>query len=184
MWLSMFVLRSSPRPDRPPGLYGAAFVDYREGSPLTYQELLVARLVREGRSPRVRITDIWVDSEESRAGGRSLWAIPKELGELSLDEHRTGPWARTTVAGFTGGQRLGTGRFTAAATAPVRTPFAASTSQVREDGSVVVTAMRGSARTLPCRGSWDFDPQGPLGFLHGRRPVASFRLTDLHLTFG
>jgi acetoacetate decarboxylase len=44
--------------------------------------------------------------------------------------------------------------------------------------------MRGTARTLPCRGSWDFDAQGPLGFLHGRRPFTSFRLTDVDLTFG
>lgn len=185
MWLSVFVLRESPRPDRPAGLYGAAFVDYQQGSPLTYHELLVARLLRDGLSRHVRITDIWVDSEESKAGGRSLWAIPKEIAELPLEEQRTGPVTRTRFAGYTGGERIATGRFTAAPQAAlVRTPFAASTSQLREGGSTVVTSMRGSAKSLPCLGSWDFDAQGPLGFLHGRRPLASFRLTDLRLTFG
>ena len=42
-WVSLFAVRRTGRPDRPPGLYAAAYVDYREGSPLTYGELLVAR---------------------------------------------------------------------------------------------------------------------------------------------
>ena len=75
MWLSLFAV---PRgtPHRPAGLYGAAFVDYREDGVLSYQELLVARAVRDGAVPRVSITDIWVNSPTSRDGGRSLWAMP------------------------------------------------------------------------------------------------------------
>ena len=42
----------------------------------------------------------------------------------------------------------------------------------------------GAARSLPCLGSWDFDADGPLAFLHGRRPVASFRLADCDGSFG
>ncbi len=183
MWLSLFVLTSKRGEDRPPGLYGAAFVDYQEGSPLTYHELLVARLLREGPRARVRITDIWVDSPQSLAGGRALWAIPKELADLPL-EVSEGPVERMTAHGYAGGERLATARFRSTpGAAVVRAPFAASTSQLRA-GTPVVTSMRGSARSLPCRGSWDFDAQGPLGFLRGRRPLASFRLTDLHLTFG
>jgi hypothetical protein len=184
MWLSVFVLRESTRPDRTAGLYGAAFVDYQQGSPLTYHELLVARLCN-GLRRQVRITDIWVDSEESKNGGRSLWAIPKQIAELPLEEQRSGPVTRTRFAGYAGGERIATGRFTATpGAALVRAPFAASTSQLREGGSTVVTSMRGSAKSLPCLGSWDFDAQGPLGFLHGRRPLASFRLADVRLTFG
>ena len=59
--------------------------ELRAGQRLTYHELLVARLVRAGRSAHVRITDIWVDSPASRDGGRSLWAIPKHLADLPLD---------------------------------------------------------------------------------------------------
>ena len=43
---------------------------------------------REQLDPRrrqVRITDIWVDSATSLEGGRSLWAIPKELAKLDVD---------------------------------------------------------------------------------------------------
>jgi hypothetical protein len=185
MWLSVFLLRESPRPDRPAGLYGAAFVDYQEGSSLTYHELLVARLTRGGLGRRVRITDIWVDSEASKAGGRSLWAIPKEIAELPLENKGTGLVSRTRFAGYAAGERIATGRFTAVpAAARVRAPFAASISQLREDGSTVVTSMRGSAKALPCLGSWDFEAQGPLGFLHDRRPLASFRLRDVRLSFG
>lgn len=185
MWLSLFVLRSSPRPDRPAGLYGAAFVDYQQGSPLTYHELLVARLHLEGARRYVRVTDMWVDSERSKAGGWSLWAMPKRLADLPLEVRHSGPVERTTVGGRADERPIATGRFSAVPPAALlRTPFSAKTSQEREDGSVVVSSMSGSARSLPCHGSWDFDPHGPLGFMHGRRPFASFRLADLHLTFG
>ena len=180
MFLSLFAVRATSRPDRPPGLYGAAFVHYQPGSVLTYRELLVARLMQDGRTPRVRITDIWVDSEQSRDGGRSLWAIPKQLAELSVDDQR-GSVSRTTCTGTS----IASASFAATpALAVVRTPFAATTSQEREDGSEVVTRFSGSARSLPCRGSWAFDADGPLGWLHGRRPFVSFRMTDVRLTFG
>jgi hypothetical protein len=66
----------------------------------------------------------------------------------------------------------------------VRTPFAATTSQERGDGATVVTSLAGSARVLPCLGSWTFDVEGPLGFLAGHRRLASFRLRDIRLRFG
>ena len=183
MWLSLFAVTATGREDRPSGLYGAAVVDYQEGSPLTYHELLVARLHRDGPRPRVRITDIWVDSPQSLAGGRALWAIPKELADLPL-EVTGGAVERMTAHGYAGGERLATARFRATPRAAVlRAPFAASVSQLR-DGSPLLTPMGGSARTLPCWGAWDFAAPGPLAFLHGRRPVASFRLSDVDLTFG
>ena len=46
MWLSLFAVRSSGTTDRPPGVYGAAFVDYHASGVMAYRELLVARLVR------------------------------------------------------------------------------------------------------------------------------------------
>ncbi|NUR07005.1 MAG: acetoacetate decarboxylase [Nocardioidaceae bacterium] len=184
-WLSLFALRDTGREDRPGGVYAAAFVDYGEAGVLGYHELLVARLVREGAVPRVRITDIWVDSRESREGGRSLWAIPKELADLPLRSSGWGVATRTSFSGVAEGHHLATGGFTAVPNAAlVRTPFVAATSQPREDGSVVVTRFSGSSRALPCHGRWRFGPDGPLGFLHGRRPLASFHLRDARLTFG
>lgn len=184
MWLSLFRVPDAGRPDRPNGLYGAAFVSYEQGSPLTYLELLVARLV-DARARTVRISDIWVDSTESLAGGRSLWAIPKDLAKLELDDRRLGPTSHTEFAGHLDGRPIAAGQFAGLPGASlVRAPFHASASQLREDGSEVVTSMAGSAKTFPALASWDFAEDGPLGFLHGRRPVASFRLTDLRLTFG
>jgi hypothetical protein len=198
VWLSLFAVRSSGRPDRPNGVYGAAFVSYEPGSELTYHELLVARLVRDGRSAHVRITDIWVDSPTSRDGGRSLWAIPKHLADLPLDRGAVGPVERTSFSGVTDGQHLATARFTTLPQAAmVRLPFATSTSQLRDahtgepagavespGDEVVVSPFNGSHRGIPSRASWTFDPSGPLGFLHGRRSLASFRLRDTRLNFG
>lgn len=185
MWLSVFRVRATGREDRPPGTYGAAFVSYEEGSPLTYLELLAARLL-DPRRRQVRITDIWVDSPTSQEGGRSLWAIPKDLAKLDVDDRRLGPTSYTDLFGDLDGRRIASAQFAGLPGASlVRAPFAASTSQLREgSGTEVVTSMTGSAKTLPALASWEFDADGPLGFLHGLRPLMSFRLTDLRLTFG
>jgi hypothetical protein len=187
-WLSVFAVRDTGRPDRPPGAYAAAFVAYRPGGVLTYHELLVARLVRDGRSARVRVSDIWVDSAESLAGGRALWALPKQPADLPLDEPARGgsaPGSRASFSGVAQGQHLASGTFTTLpAPAVLRVPFAFTVSQLREDGSPVVAPAGGSARPLPSRGSWRFDAEGPLGFLHGRRPLLSVELRDVRLRFG
>ncbi len=186
-WLSLFAVRDpGGRADRPAGLYGAAFVDYVEPGVLSYHELLVARLLRDGRAPRVRVTDIWVDSPASRDGGRSLWAIPKELAELPLRHASYGPVERTSFGGVAEGQHLATATFTALpGAALVRAPFAMTLSQERAGSpDPVCTPFGGRGRSLPCRGRWTFDPNGPLGFLHGRRPVLSLHLRDVDLRFG
>jgi hypothetical protein len=185
LWLSVFRLRSDAGADHPAGIYGVAFVSYEEPSPLTYRELLVARLL-DPRSRTVQITDIWVDSVASRDGGRVLWAIPKELAELDLEETRVGPTAHTAFAGRVDGAELASGQFAGApGAALLRTPFSARTSQLRDGvGPEVLTSVRGSAKALLALGSWDFAADGPLGFLHGRRPLISFRLTDVRLTVG
>ena len=185
-WLSLFAVRGSARADRPGGLYAAAFVDYG-GGVLTYHELLVARLERPGPTPRLRITDIWVDSAASREGGRSLWEIPKELADLPLRGGGYGPALRTTLSGVALGQHLASATFLSVPrTALLRLPFAASTRQPALDGSHrdVVTRFAGSARVTPSRASWRFDERGPLAFLAGRRPLASFHLRDVSLSFG
>jgi acetoacetate decarboxylase len=180
MWLSVFPIRSATQ-GRPPGVYTAAFVDYQEGSVLSYRELLVARLVRDGRVPRIRLTDMWVDSESSRRGGRSLWAMPKELADLRWSEQRLGPTAQASGDAGVGGAPIAAARFTAVRAPALRTPLRLSTTQEREDGTMVVASATGSARSTPCLGSWDFTADGPLGWLRGRRPVLSLRLADLRI---
>ncbi len=181
LWLSLFAVRDSGRPDRPAALYGAAFVDYRQGGVLAYHELLVARPVRRGSALRIRITDIWVDSVASRDGGRTLWAIPKELADLTLTS--TGATGSRPEQSTWRAAGIASATFAAPPAGP-RLPFLATASQVRGDGSAVDTRMSGSARPTPCRASWDFDATGPLAWLHDRSPVASFRLRDARLTFG
>ncbi len=184
VWLSAFRVGSTGREDRPAGVYGAAFLDYGAGSVLTYRELLVARLLDAPRRT-MRITDIWVDSEVSRDGGRTLWAIPKDLAQFWLHDRARGPVSSTSLSAAVGGRPIASAQFRAlSGAALLRTPYAARTSQLRQDGTEVLTSMSGSTRTAPARATWSFDDEGPLAFLAGRRPLITLRLTDVRLTFG
>ena len=188
LWLSLFRVREGDHPDREPGVYGAALVSYEQPSPLTYSELLVARPVKAAGGRRVNITDIWVDSADSRDGGRELWAIPKDL--CKFDRTTTGTRVqRTSWSTNLDGTPVASARFTDVSSNTLRTPFKGSTWQQRlpDEGGAdreVVAELTGSAKALPCRGSWDFDEQGPLGWLADKRPLASFRMTDFAMSFG
>jgi acetoacetate decarboxylase len=188
LWLSLFRVtggagRSAGRPD---GVYGAAFVSYEPGGSLDYSELLLARPVRSAEhGRRIRVTDIWVDSPASMAGGRELWAIPKGLCDFTLETSHVGPVSRTEWAASADRRPIARARFTDVSRAAVRLPFRSGLWQPGIDGGGPRTApLRGSSRTLPCRGHWEFAPDGPLGWLAGRRPVASLRMTDFRLSFG
>ncbi|HET9860764.1 MAG TPA: acetoacetate decarboxylase family protein [Nocardioidaceae bacterium] len=184
MWLSLFRVGSSGTSYRPPGLYGAAFVDYREGSVLTYRELLVARVIREGAVPRVRVVDIWVDSTASRDGGRALWALPKELAHLHIERGGAGPVSRTSWDASLAGGTLATARATGVRAPAPRTPLRFGVSQEREDRTTVVAGVAGSARVLPWVIHWDFPTDGPLWWLRSHRPLVSLRMTGFQIRFG
>jgi acetoacetate decarboxylase len=179
LWLSLFRVREGDHPERPAGVYGAALVSYEQPSPLTYSELLVARPAEK----KVTITDIWVDSSDSRNGGRELWAIPKDLCEFRLETN--GSWVqRTSWAATLPGRQIARARFSDVSRATLRTPFRGATRQERESGEQVVATLAGSAKVLPCRGSWEFDAAGPLAWLAGKRSLASFRMADFQMSFG
>jgi acetoacetate decarboxylase len=203
MWLSLFRVRDAGT--HPDGLYGAAWVRYREPSPLTYHELLVARLaaVPQGRLPdTVTITEIWVDSPDSLEGGRALWAIPKDLADFGLDSSASGPVRRTSWHAALGERRIATARFTDVSALAPPLPFRFRTHQRRDErtavtgvepaggraagaaGTVVTAPVAGRGRALPARAHWDVAPDGPLAHLAGRRPLASFAVKDFALTFG
>jgi len=113
LWLTLFRVREPVDDLRPAGVYGAAFVSYDEGSPLTYHELLVGRAVSTaGDGRRVTITDIWVDSPESVAGGRELWAIPKGLCDFELDTSHRGPLSSTEWSASFGRRPIASATFT------------------------------------------------------------------------
>ena len=184
LWLSLFRVREGDHPDRPAGVYGAALVSYERPSPLTYSELLVARQVEK----KVTISDIWVDSADSRDGGRELWAIPKDLCDFRLAKQGT-KLQRTSWTASLGGRPIARARFSDVSNLTLRTPFKGATRQERPPehdraGEEVVAALKGSAKVLPCRGSWEFNDVGPLAWLAGKRPIASFRMADFSMAFG
>lgn len=188
LWLSLFRVREGDHPDRVPGVYGVALVSYETPSPLTYSELLVARPVKAAGGRRVNITDIWVDSQDSLEGGRTLWAIPKDL--CDFERTTTGDRVqRTSWSTSLDGVPVASARFTDVSRNAPRVPFKGSTWQQRgvdEPGAdrEVVAELSGSARGLPCRGTWSFDAKGPLAWLAGKRPLASFRMSDFQMSFG
>ena len=186
LWLSLFRVRAGDHPDREPGLYGVALVKYEEPSPLTYGELLVAHLISTGGTPKkaVSITDIWVDSPASVAGGRALWAIPKDLCDFTFRSERHPISTHTTWTAILEGEPIASAWFNDVSRVAPRLPFKGDTWQRRDDGDEVRASLTGSSKAAPCRGHWDFNPDGPLGWLAGRRSLASFRQADFRMSFG
>ena len=118
------------RAEQPVLVYGAAFVSYEKGSPLTYYELLVARpIATDEHGRRVTITDIWVDSPASVAGGRELWAIPKGLCDFALETSHTGPITTTEWTARLDRTPIATARFRDVSRAAPRLPFKGGTWQ-------------------------------------------------------
>ena len=150
----------------------AAFFRYYEPSPLTYDEIMATQLVREGLKPRVSITHIWVDSPASRDGGRELWAIPKELAEFD----------RLTDESYIA-RNIGRLRIIRQRMLPLRWPVGFRLAQDR-DGKAVVSPVTGRVRLWLVRGTWTFDRNGELGFLHGRRPLLTLAIRPFHILFG
>jgi hypothetical protein len=157
------------------GIVGTAWVSYQPGGVLSYRELMATLLVRRGRKVMPTIVRIWVDSEASRDGGRALWGIPKELatfefagyGYRAHDEN--GAIASGTVRPRRG--------------LPGRLPVAFSIVQWL-GGAAKISPVRSRAGVAVASVTFDADPSGPLGFLAGRRPIASFSMRDFRMSFG
>lgn len=189
MWLTLF-RSSSGGPDRPPGVYGVGLVDYQEGSPLTYGELLVARRVvvpepDPTAGKHVTVTDIWVDSEPSRQGGRELWGVPKEIAHFAWTRVGSGAMPDTTaVVSTPEGTEIARASYASPLLLPPRVGFSGSTWQRRDDGTPVSAELSGSGRSFPVRGRWDFAADGPLGWLRGARRLGSVAMHDFRMVFG
>lgn len=162
-------------------LVGVTFVHYGTNGVLSYDELLVAAVVRRGARFRVSIPSIWVDSPESRAGGRALWSIPKHLGDFTR-RARPGGIVSTSlsvdgypVATLDAQQRRQLGR------RALNVPL---TTAQRLDGRSVVSTNVILGRTGGARTRWSFAPDGPLGGFAGLRPFANFSIADAAVIFG
>jgi len=151
-----------------------AWIDYQPPGQLSYHELLACVAVR-GRGLAASITDIWVDSEISRAGGRELWGIPKELATFSFTGHR--------FTAATSEDWIATAAFLPRAGLPVRLPVRFEIAQAL-DGRPVRTPVEWSAKPRAAAADWAVNPTGPLRYLSGRRPVANVVLGDTRLRFG
>ncbi|WP_219993191.1 acetoacetate decarboxylase family protein [Cryobacterium arcticum] len=159
---------------------GVAAVRYLPGGVLDYDELLIAvpSLGRGGF--RVTIPQIWVDSATSRQGGRELWGIPKELAEFTGTER----------AGATSMSMTVDSNPVAAVRARRGLPLLPGMRQLalpilqRLDGRLTLSHNRVIGRMSGLRASWRFAATGPLGYLHGRRPLLSLALHDAAIIFG
>ena len=162
------------------GLVIAGWVDYQGGSILRYGELLTAVVGRWSGGLSATVTHMWVDSPESRAGGRELWGYPKELADFDLQINPSGT-ASATVAG--GGRELAHGRFQAVIGLPFPVTVRGGTVQPRDGGLVEVRAIFRSRPVLG-RGTFAVPSAGPLAFLQGARRLMSIGLRDFQFTFG
>ncbi|WIM94060.1 acetoacetate decarboxylase family protein [Actinoplanes oblitus] len=159
---------------------GAAWVDYQPGGVLHYRELLSAVLTHERGRPRVSITDIWVDSVASRDGGRRLWGIPKELAEFTLEADEDLVDAQAAAPG---GAPIGSALIRLKRRVPGRFPLGFTVAQALGE-QVRRTPVRGRAGLRTSNAAWRPDPDGPLAYLAGRRPVLNLAVTDFWLVFG
>lgn len=153
-----------------------AFVDYGEGSMLAYHELLAAVVVRQGRGLALSITDIWVDSPASRAGGRELWGIPKELADFSMSPGQS--WASCEDA------PLAEAWFRSRSLPAVPLPVLRARVVQERAGELLRTRIRTGGHVRPARAQWNFAPDGPLAWLTRARPVASVRAEQFAMRFG
>lgn len=165
-------------------IVGAAWVVYEPDGVLAYRELMATVLVRRGRRLAPHIVRIWVDSPASRAGGRELWAIPKELATFDIDaadrtllRHRTRYTARDDAGG------IAVGSISRGLSLPGHWPLSFSVVQSRR-GAAVVSPVRSRARLVLTRGRWIAEPFGPLGFVSGRRALLTVTLRDFRMIFG
>ncbi|MFH8388585.1 acetoacetate decarboxylase family protein [Streptomyces sp. NPDC018036] len=160
------------------GAVGAAWVLYENDSVLHYNELLRAVLVRDGHRPRVCITDIWVDSAASMAGGRELWGIPKELADFDID--RT---AGLRAGAATEKDVLATAAFEPGRRIPGRWPLTYRVAQTL-DGALKTSSVRSRSTVRTARAHWIAQESSPLGELSRRRPLLSLALNDFAIRFG
>jgi hypothetical protein len=154
-----------------------AWIDYQEQGQLAYHEMLSTVAVR-GKRATSSITEIWVDSEVSQAGGRALWGIPKDLATLDFRVGRT-----FTASASTADDWIATAAFARRAGIPLALRAGFDIAQTL-DGSLKHSPVRAKAQPRLASASWNINPGGPLGYLDGRTPIVSMSLDGFTLRFG
>ncbi|WP_166140603.1 acetoacetate decarboxylase family protein [Nocardioides ochotonae] len=162
-------------------------VRYDERGAMAYRELLGGLLVRHGRGVALSITDIWVDSEASMAGGRALWGVPKQLAAFDPDgSDGTGdPDGTATGTAHTATGPVATGHLLARRGPAVRLPFPLRARIVQtRDGHTLASPIRAGGRLRLARAEWSFDATGPLAWLRAGRMVTSIQAEEFAMRFG
>ena len=131
--------------------------DYREGSTLQYAELacLVGPAVG-GRVPGGWVETMLVDRDASRAGGRAIWNLPKELASFDWAEDPP----RSVVVRDGDGDVVVSARWSRPRLSlplPGVAPFLGTV-----DGGAVAGRLTGLARGGPARVSLTVPPSSPL----------------------
>jgi hypothetical protein len=188
-----------PLPDgaRPLSVAGRRMVvlfwaDYRPEGVLAYREWLVALPVRHGRTVAATAVQAWVDSEPSRAGGRALWAVPKEPAEITFTPGGTSPRRggvltrlRATTRDPETGEADATGVYDRDVLRwPWRPAVRAHLLQRAADGTHRRVPLYLRGRPAWGRARLTADPRGPLGYLAGRAPVAALAVRDVTFVVG
>jgi acetoacetate decarboxylase len=140
---------------------GVYVARYGPGSTLEYSELIaVAALVRRSGRVGIWISDIFVDSDASIAGGRAIWALDKQRAEFE--------WSDDGVTVRCGG------KFLCSVTAPRAiscVPIAATVPAFgMTDAPPHFRALVRTRMSL-CRADWEIPAESPFAFLGsgGRR---------------
>lgn len=163
------------------------WVDYLPGGTLAYRELLVAQAVRYRRTIAATAVAVWVDSEQSQAGGRTLWGIPKQLGVFDFPDPGPptgthGPFHLYDDPGS--GRPALTGRHRTRLRVPGRWFLPARLVQPGPDNTTLEVPLRLTASFRVGTASLTADPASPLSFLTGRHPLLAGTAGDFRSTVG
>ncbi|HWL68869.1 MAG TPA: acetoacetate decarboxylase family protein [Geminicoccus sp.] len=151
---------------------------YGPGGTLSYHEFLAAVPVVVGRRLAVSVIRIWVDDPAAALGGRMMWGMPKQMGDLRFERDKA---FQASLAD--GGRQIAACRFVPRLRLPGRWPLVLRTAQML-GAALKVTRARVAGRVVPGRAEWRFAADGPFGFLDGSGPLVSFRLERMALEFG
>jgi hypothetical protein len=152
---------------------GVASASYVPGGALAYEELLVAVPTWGRGGLRITIPQIWVDSAQSRDGGRALWGIPKELAVFERSQTQASMNSSDAVLSSHEGRALLPGMRQVAL--PILQPV---------DGGSILSRNRVIGRIRGLRARWSFAADGPLGYLADHQPFFSFAVRDASIIFG
>ncbi|PNG23553.1 acetoacetate decarboxylase family protein [Streptomyces cahuitamycinicus] len=156
------------------------WVDYRPGGVLAYREFLIAMAVRHGRRLTGSTVAAWVDDEQSLAGGRALWGIPKEQGAITLGADGRRIRGELTAAGLPSVRVA----YRDVLRLPLRLPARARLVQQRADGTECRVPMRISGRPALGRSRVTTGADAPLSVLARHRPLLSLAVREFRSRVG